>query len=426
MRQKKISFSQIGITIGIALIMFSAGGFFMTSKDANLSLKNTTNSTKNVFDYVSKDKNASPKINIGNPKVSATATINAQTAAKLAGSKYNAKLNSYIYYAQTDSNGKPTSDKWVVLVHGFMMNGKWMANSVGKMYLDKGINVLAIDLRGHGKSEGKVAMGYLESLDVWDWLTYLNSHYTVNEVFVHGVSLGGATTVQLSGLSVNGKTLKSQHVIGLIEDCGYSSMTSIMNAQLGGESEIIIKILNLVNVESLYALIGEGNIRDFLINVIGVGLTKENFSTLENGLNSLAKAELPLLIVHGNKDSMVPFSNSTRIYNTAQANKKIPFVDRYIAEGQEHAFITIGLNYDTYNGYVVNFIDKAEKHAGNPSKNKPINNNGGNSSNSSGNGSNNNGNIISNDVIKNLMSKLTLVTEDIQARIDLLVTKIFK
>ena len=61
------------------------------------------------------------------------------------------------------------------------MNGKLMAQALAKMYLNQGYNVLAPDLRGFGKSDGSVAMGYLESLDTWDWLTYINnSNYHIN------------------------------------------------------------------------------------------------------------------------------------------------------------------------------------------------------------------------------------------------------
>ena len=70
------------------------------------------------------------------------------------------KKNGYIYYS------KDKSTKWVILVHGYMMNGKLMANSLAEMYLNKGYNVIAPDLRGFGRSKGSVAMGYLESLDI--------------------------------------------------------------------------------------------------------------------------------------------------------------------------------------------------------------------------------------------------------------------
>lgn len=71
----------------------------------------------------------------------------ATTAGKLAGDDFKVKLSGKIYFAETDRNGKPTSDKWVVLVHGFMMNGQAIADSLGEMYLNRGINVLAPDLR---------------------------------------------------------------------------------------------------------------------------------------------------------------------------------------------------------------------------------------------------------------------------------------
>ena len=98
------------------------------------------------------------------------------------------------------------------------MNGQAMADSLGQMYLDRGYNVLAPDSRGYGSSGGSVAMGYVESLDVWDWLTYLNNTYgdKCQKIIVHGVSLGGATTVFASGLEINGKTMKDQHVIAQV------------------------------------------------------------------------------------------------------------------------------------------------------------------------------------------------------------------
>ncbi len=98
------------------------------------------------------------------------------------------------------------SDKWVILIHGNAMKSKQMFNATGKMYTDNGYNVLAPDLRGAGDSGGSVAMGYLESLDVYDWIKDLNNNYQTrygvstapSTIIVHGVSLGGATTLQVA------------------------------------------------------------------------------------------------------------------------------------------------------------------------------------------------------------------------------------
>ena len=292
----------------------------------------------------------------------------ATTAGNLSGEAYRVNLSGNIYYANVDSSGNPTSNKWVVLVHGFMMNGQAMADAIGDMYIEQGFNILAPDLRGFGNSggnEGKGGMGYLDSLDIWDWLTYLNEHYTCDEIFVHGVSLGGATTIFLSGLEVDGKTLKDQNVIGLVEDCGYTSMTGIVEDLLNtlGSNELVAKILGIFDVTDLSQVISRDTIKDMLINQVDVGLTAENFDEHENALASLEKCELPILIIHGTSDTTVPFENSTRVYETAMNNANIPYVQRFEAEGESHAFIILGNKENVYEGHVDNFIAVAEKVA---------------------------------------------------------------
>ena len=291
--------------------------------------------------------------------------ISATTAGILSGDKYKVSLSGNIYYANADSEGKPTSKKWVVLVHGFMMNGQAMADSLGQMYLDQGFNVFAPDLRGFGNSKGSVAMGYLESLDVWDWLTYLNDKYPNNcdEIFVHGVSLGGATTVFLSGLTVDNKTIKDQNVIGLVEDCGYTSMTGIVKDMLNSYSDnkLVAKILGIFNKTDLSDVVGEATIKKLIIEKVDVGLTPEKYDELQSSVNSLKKSSTPLLIIHGTEDSTVPFTNSDEIYATANANANIPYVQRFKAKGEQHAFIILGNKENVYEGHVDNFITQAEK-----------------------------------------------------------------
>ena len=294
--------------------------------------------------------------------------IEANTAGKLAGQEYNVKLSGNIYYAKVDANGNTTSNKWVVLVHGFLMNGQAMADAVGHMYLEQGYNVLAPDLRGFGNSEGSVAMGYLESLDIWDWLTYINQNY-VNKcdgIIVHGTSLGGATTVFLSGLQVEGQDITHKKVIGLIEDCGYSSMTGIIKDMISvyGDNVLVSQILGIFDKTTLAEIVGdnlgEEAIKNVIINVIKVGLTQENFDTLQNGLNSLKNCKVPLLVIHGTADSTVPVKNSTEIYNAAKANANIPYVQKFIAQGEEHAFVMVGNQYESYEEHVHYFAEKVE------------------------------------------------------------------
>ena len=341
---------------------------------------NATNSSdflKSILSTVSGSlKNNNSAMKSLEPNV--VASNEATTAGNLSGSKYKVKLSGNIYYADVDSTGKPTSNKWVVLVHGFMMNGQAMADAVGQMYLEQGFNILAPDLRGFGKSEGSVAMGYLESLDVWDWLTYINENYPNNcdEIVVHGVSLGGATTVFLSGLQVNGQTIKDKHVIGLVEDCGYTSMTGIIKDMLGSNNnntKLTAKQLGISDENALSGIkstAADTVIKKVIMNVIDVGLTDSNFDELQSSVNSLNRSSLPILIVHGTKDTTVPFKNSTEIYNAAINNKNIPYVQRFEAEGEPHAFIILGNKENVYTGHVKNFIAEAEKCKNGQSINK--------------------------------------------------------
>lgn len=337
----------------------------------------TNSDATNSADLVTTTKDLLEKLisspNFGIESLNPDVVINkmdATTAGKRAGSKYNVKLSAKIYFHEP-KNGKPTSNKWVVLVHGNMMNGQAIADSLGQMYLDQGFNILAPDLRGAGDSEGSVAMGYLESLDIWDWLTYINDKYECKEIFVHGVSLGGATTIQLSGLSEGQKTLKDQNVIGLVEDCGYASMTGIIKELLGSgnsDSKLSAKKLGISDKTDFSEIsnnLEDTVIQKLLTGVVDTGLTDENFEELQDGLNSLKKCEVPILIVHGTKDTTVPFENSDLIYNTAMANDNIPYVQRFIAEGEPHAFIVLGSRYGAYEGHVEYFVEQAEKVARN-------------------------------------------------------------
>lgn len=189
-------------------------------------------------------------------------SLSSTTACNTVESKYcisNNGLSAKVYVV--DKN----SDKWAVLLHGVLMNGKQIYNAIGDIYSSQGYNVLAPDLRGFGDSEGSVAMGYLESLDVYDWLKDLNANYSrygVNvaprDVVVHGVSLGAATTLQLATnpdiAAKKGepytKTLTELNVKGFVDDCGYTSMTGIITGMLSlGDSSQITSLLGNLGID---------------------------------------------------------------------------------------------------------------------------------------------------------------------------------
>jgi pimeloyl-ACP methyl ester carboxylesterase len=92
--------------------------------------------------------------------------------------------------------GKPTGSA-VILIHGFSgtANGNWFQNGIADALVAKH-HVIAIDCRGHGKSDkphDAKKYGPQMSEDVIE----LMDHLKIDKAHVHGYSMGGFITAQL-------------------------------------------------------------------------------------------------------------------------------------------------------------------------------------------------------------------------------------
>ena len=223
-------------------------------------LDNLVKGTKNIVDDVLSGDIFSKEENVAS-KTSLTLKSNTVCTDGDIDQKFCVdNLNARVYISDEKS------DKWAVLIHPFMLSSSLMYNAVGNMYTSQGFNVLAPDLRGFGASSGSVAMGYLESLDVYDWIKDLNDNSTrygvsvkPETIIVHGISLGGATTLQLATnpdiAAATGspytKNLKDLHVKGFVDDCGYTSMTGIITGMftMGVDTTQLTSILGSLGID---------------------------------------------------------------------------------------------------------------------------------------------------------------------------------
>lgn len=65
-----------------------------------------------------------------------------------------------------------------------------------KPYLENNCNVLVIDSRAHGKSEGKInTVGFNESKDLIAWAKYIHDRFSLKEIYLHGTCIGAATSI---------------------------------------------------------------------------------------------------------------------------------------------------------------------------------------------------------------------------------------
>jgi alpha-beta hydrolase superfamily lysophospholipase len=174
-----------------------------------------------------------------------------------------------------------------------------------------GFNVLAIDYRGFGRSDGELpseAQAYADALAAWAELR--RREPAPSRRFVYGHSLGGAVAIDLA--------TRSPDMAGLVVE---SSFTSILD-------------------------MAETTKYGFL--PVGLILTQRFDS-----LSKVPKLAVPVLYVHGAADRWVPPSMSERLHAASPAPKRL-----VVVEGGGHSNVS-GVAFDLYQREVRAFVAAA-------------------------------------------------------------------
>ena len=223
------------------------------------------------------------------------------------------------------------SDKIVICVHGFTGSGKKDFASLAQAYYKNGYNVLLVDNRAHGQSEGKyVGFGVLDRFDLRNWVKYVINRFGSNvQVFLHGISMGAATVLMAS-------SIMPKNVRGIIADCGFTSVYEIFEYVLKRDyHRPKFPIIYLTNIMS--------KIR------AGYGYKDVN-TTAE-----IARSDIPILFIHGENDEFVPLWMTMKNYSHCKAYKEL-----FIVRESEHA----ESHYIDKKGYerrILTFIEKISR-----------------------------------------------------------------
>lgn len=222
---------------------------------------------------------------------------------------------------------KDKTNKWIIAVHGYTSNGVLLA-SYTKRFYDMGYNVLVPELRGHGKSEGNyIGMGWDDRLDILRWINLIVKDDKSASIILHGVSMGGATVMMVSGENL------PHNVKGIIEDCGYTSIKDEFAYQLKA-------IFNLPPFPFLDV--------SSIICKIRAGYYFKDGSSIKQ----LAKNTRPMLFIHGDADDFVPFSMLNKVYNATNCTK-----EKLVIKGARHAksaVVNPKLYWDTVREFIYN------------------------------------------------------------------------
>lgn len=215
-----------------------------------------------------------------------------------------------------------------IAVHGYTDNAVRMLHIAYLYNHDLHYNVLLPDLRFSGQSGGDhLQMGWKDRLDVLRWMDVADQLFSdslsTTQMVVHGISMGGATIMCTSGEE------QPPYVHCYIDDCGFTSVWDEYRGELK-------KRFGLPAFPLLYLADAATDLR------YGWGFKEAS------ALKQVARCKLPMLFIHGDRDTFVPTWMGDSLYAAKQGIKeywKVP--------GAEHA--------DSYLKYPKEYTEKVKK-----------------------------------------------------------------
>lgn len=232
-------------------------------------------------------------------------SLSATNALKETDLISNDSVKLHAYYIEA---AHPTS-KTAVIVHGHTDNAIRMMH-IGYLYSHvMGFNVLLPDLRFHGKSGGEsIGMGWNDRHDVARWVNAADSiFYLTDKMVIHGISMGAATVMMLSGDTLN------PHVKCLVEDCGYTTVWEQFSHVLKQDFKL---------PEAPLLPLAEKIAR----HRFGWGFREAS------AITQVEQCSLPMLFIHGDADKYVPTEMVYRLYAAKPEPKEL-----WIVPGAAHA-----------------------------------------------------------------------------------------
>lgn len=175
-----------------------------------------------------------------------------------------------------------SSPEVVLYLHG---NGVNIGANLGpvKKFHSYGMDVLIIDYRGYGRSEGKFpneSEVYRDAQAAWDYLV-LKRNVAAEKIFIFGHSLGGAIAIDLA--------VRKPNAAGVIVESTFTSMVEMIDHQ-GIYSFLPAKLV-----------------------------LNQRFDTS----SKLKLLRVPLLLIHGTDDRTVPCAMSQVLYDMAEVPKQL-------------------------------------------------------------------------------------------------------
>ena len=225
---------------------------------------------------------------------------------------------------------KEPSNIYVFGAHGYRSYGKKEFCGFAQYYLSRGVNIFFPDHIASGESDGThCSFGYHEREDCMKWLKYMKDHFGKDiEIILHGVSMGSATVCMMSG-----RDDLPENVKFTVADCGFTTAKKLFKFKMDALKIPDVGLIKGVN----------------LANKINHGFDFSDIAPVE----SVAKAKVPMLFVHGKEDNLVPAFMAQELYDNCASEYK----DILIVPGADHAQAHVN-GKEEYEEKIDAFIEK--------------------------------------------------------------------
>jgi pimeloyl-ACP methyl ester carboxylesterase len=205
-----------------------------------------------------------------------------------------------------------------LIFHGYSGNAERDLSGGVERCFALGRSCILIDQRGSGMSEGKIcSFGVNERHDCLSWIEFATEKFGKERpIIIGGISMGAATVMMAAGENL------PDNVVCVMADCGYSS-----------PKEIIKKVMGDLKLPAwlFYPFVKLG------AKLFG-GFDLEETSAIE----SVKRAKVPVIFIHGEADGFVPCDMSRSLYEACLSPKKILTVPEaghgiaYLKDGESY------------------------------------------------------------------------------------------
>lgn len=222
------------------------------------------------------------------------------------------------------------SDKCVIILPG-RCESLIYSYYFAKPYHESGMNVLVIDTRCHGKSDGKYpSLGVYEADDLKEWIRFITDKYGIKGFWLHGICIG-------SGAALFAATSEDcQNIDGIVLEGCFVNFRESFKQHMLDINKPIYPVLDLV-----------------MFNIWRYAGVNVNWKT---PMKAVKKIKQPILFLFGELDKFSVPEKSKRLFAACRSeNKKLVWFDK---GGHSHLRIN---NTEKYDSVIKEFINEYEK-----------------------------------------------------------------